>query len=336
MILILQGAMLVFLMIASAFFSGMETGMISINRLRLRHLVRRRVPGAALVQSFLDRPDELLGATLVGNNICHVAVSVTMVSLFTRWLGPAGPSVAGVFATLLLLVFGEYLPKAWFAAVPARRVLPFATVFRWTALVLGPIARVVIAATRALIPVRADMDGAVKTLVTREELVHLTSETQQSGQLSRNERRMIHAIFGLRGRVCREIMVPRDRLVTIRQNTPIGELLDMARSRSVNRFPVYRPEDQSFIGTVHVLDILKDPDHASRAVSEYVRPPQFIEGTTPVELLLPRMRMTREPYMMVTDERGEVIGLVTLNDVVNEVVGSPPPERGARKKGPDG
>ena len=130
---LLQLLLLLVCLAGTAFFAGVETGLISINRLRLRHLVRHKVPGAEILQDFLKRTDYLLGTTLVGTNLFTVTASVIAASLGARWFGAVGTSISDAFITLILLVVCEYIPKARFQAFPARRTLPFANLLKWSA-----------------------------------------------------------------------------------------------------------------------------------------------------------------------------------------------------------
>jgi putative hemolysin len=307
---------------AAWFFSGIETGLISINRLRLRHLVRRKVPGADTLDFFLRNPDALLGTTLVGTNIAHTVAAVLAVSLGAHAFGARGVLIADVVITLVMLAFCEYFPKAWFQSCPAPRVLPFAPLLRFSRLLLLPISIPLMYLVRALVPVRRGEQQKVQPFVTREEIVHLASEGKASGILTPAEHQMIHEVIQLKTKTCREIMTPRDKMVWAPLDASIATLLETARARDVDRVPVYDKDRKTFPGVVNMFDVLSDTDSAAKNLTDYMRPPQFVADHTPVDHVLPRMRVTRQPMVMVVDERFEVIGLVTLHDVLEEVLGS--------------
>lgn len=309
-------------LMAAWFFSGIETGLISINRLRLRHLVRRRVPGADVLQSFLQSPDVLLGTTLVGTNIAITVASVIAVSLGTQWAGARGGVVADVALTLFLVAFCEYFPKAWFQSFPANRSLPFAALLKFSRRVLMPISQPLMFLVRTLIPVGRGEQEKGQPFITREEIIHLASEGKTSGILTPAEHRMIHEVIQLKLKTCREIMTPRDHVVCAQLDTPAAELVNLARTRDVSRFPVYDKDRKSFTGIVSVYDILADANSQNKQAKDYMRPPQLVADYTPVDHVLPRMRVTRQPMILVTDDRFEVIGVVTLEDVLEEVIGS--------------
>lgn len=303
------------------FFSGIETGLVAINRLRLQHLVRRKVPGAHILQGFLQNTDRLLGTTLVGTNICVTASSTLAVRLGLRLFGPAGSLAASVTMTLIILVFAEYFSKAWFQSFPAPRSLPFARILQYARYALSPISVPLMSIVRLVVPAPRQTETPAEPSVTREELVHLAGEGKHSGILTPAEHKMIHEVIQLQSRTCREIMIPRDKIVHVTARMQTRDLVELARNRVFNRFPVYDEEKKKFAGIVHMFDVLADPDSERKTVAEYMRPPQFIGDYIAVDHILPRMRVTRQPMVLVTNDRFEVIGLVTQEDVLDEVVG---------------
>lgn len=308
-------------LLGSWFFSGIETGLISINRLRLRHFVRRRVPGAETLQRFLAHPDDLLGTTLVGNNIVNTVLSVMAASLSARALGPQGAWAGSALATLVLLVFCEYFPKAWFQSFPARRCLPFAPLLEVVARALRPLARALMALVRLLVPGPRTPHPSAAPVITREELLHLTREGLQSGSLTDDEVRMITGVMELKAIPCGDIMVPRDRIVYVHHDTTAEDLKLLARAKEYNQFPVYDRGKRAFVGVVYLFDVLMDEAPGDKRAADYMRPPQLVSRNIPVDHVLPRMRVTRQPLVLVTDERMDVVGLVTLELVVAEFVG---------------
>ena len=317
----LELLLLLFCLVGSAFFAGIETGIISINRLRLQHFVRRQVKGAATIRHFLTHSDLLLGTTLIGTNLLHVVSAVLAASIGHRLLGAAGAALAGALLAALILVFCEYIPKAWFQAAPARRTIPFAQVLLAASWILRPFSFAVNLLLRWTMP-RSDARRVEdKMLVTREELLHLARESAQSGVLTSHESEMIHGVFELTHKTCATLMTPRDKMATVLSTATPEEILALARTREFNRLPVYDPAQQSFVGVVHIFDLLSDESPAGKTAADYMRPPQLVASYLPVDHLLPRMRVTRLPLFLVTDDRYEVIGLITLEDVLREVTG---------------
>ncbi len=316
-----QTFVVILTLVGSAYFSGLETGVVSINRLRLRHLVRKRVRHADLLQDFLDRPDHLLGTALVGNNLCNVVASVTAVSLGVALLGVSGYTVSYVALTLMMLIFGEYLPKSWFQAHPARRVLPFARSLQLFGLVFYPASVVVTAIARVLVPVPSEEKGSLQPFITRDEVEHLTREGERTGSIKREEGRMLQRVLTLARQTCRDVMTPRDRMVQVDLDATADVVIELARSRNISRLPVYDRENERYVGIVYAFDIAADKQRSGDSVSDYMRPPQFISADTPPDEALGRMRLSRQPMALVTDGSGTVIGVVTTENVLERIVG---------------
>ena len=313
--------LLILCILGSAFYSGLETGIVSINRLRLRHMVRQRVKGAEILQYFLQNPDHLLGTMLVGNNLCNVVASVAAVSLGSQLWGPSGYTLAYVVATLSMLIFGEYLPKAWFQAWPAKRSLYFAKWIKINGTVLYPLSRVMTALAKVVMPFPRARQHVNQPFITKEEIIHLTSEGEKSGTFSARERRMIHRVFELTQKTCADIMIPKDRIILVHDKTEAEEILGIARTKGVSRLPVLNTESKRFVGILFVFDLLNDQPSDKRKAEDYMRPPQFVDAHTPLHALLPRFKLTRQPMALVTNQRSEVVGLVTLEDLLQEIVG---------------
>lgn len=158
-------------------------------------------------------------------------------------------------------------------------------------------------------------------LVTREELLHLAREGARSGVLTSDESKMIHGVFDLTHKTCGTLMTPRDQMAVVPATATPEEILALAREREFNRLPVLDPVQKTFVGVVHVFDVLADDAPAGKTAADYMRTPQLVASYLPVDHLLPRMRVTRQPLFLVTDDRYEVIGLITLEDVLREVTG---------------
>ena len=308
-------------LLGAAFFAGIETGIISINRLRLQHLVRRNVPGAQTIRHFLAHPDRLLATTLTATNLLHVVSSVLAASIGHQICGSLGTAAAGALLAIVVLVFCEYIPKAWFQAAPARRVLPLAKLLKTSAWLLRPVTLVVNAILRLAMPRSNARQVENKMLVTREELLHLAREGERSGVLTSHESEMIHGVFDLTHKTCGSLMTPRDKMAFVDVGASAAQILELARARDFNRIVVFDPSKKSFVGVVHVFDVLADDSPDGKTAAHYMRPPQLVASYLPVDHLLPRMRVTRLPLFLVADDRYEVIGLITLEDVLREVTG---------------
>jgi CBS domain containing-hemolysin-like protein len=292
-----------------------------MNRLRLRHLVRQEVPGAQTIEYYLNHPDRLLGTLLVGNNLCNVFLTIIAAKIGADAAGPVGASIAGFLIIVVVLVLGEYIPKSWFQSFPTARVLPFARLLDACSRLLWPISRGLTYMVSWVAPVPKDLDRAGHPMVSREELAHLAHEGTRSGALTADEGRMIRGVFVLKEIPCSKVMTPRARFVQISTDASAEDILALAREKSFNRFPVFDPVAHAYVGLVNVFDVLADEAPQGKRAKDYMRTPPLVAVNTPVDHVLPRMRVARQPMMLVTDERMDVVGLVTIDDVLEEVVG---------------
>ncbi len=319
-----MGIQLFFILIClfgAAFFSGMETGVIAIHRLRLRHLMRRGVRGAHIIHRFHTHPDHLLGTTLVGANICTVVSSVMATSVATAFLGKWGPLTSGLIMTPVLLIGCEYLPKAWFQSRPAARAVPAARLLNMFGYVFHPLGWLVTSVVNLILPSSIRRGHDLHKALTRDDLKYLTRESEQGGSLTPDERRMIHGVFALTHKSGDEIMVPREKMVEVSADTSREDLLAVGRTRGFTRLPVYQEAPDQIVGVVHLLDVAADESGEAKTARNYMRPPQFAPVKTDVDALLPRMRLVRHPIIFLTDAHSKVVGMVTLEDVLEEIVG---------------
>lgn len=309
-------------MAGAAFFSGIETGVVSIHRLRLQHFVRLGARNARIVQGFLENSDRLLGTTLAGTNLCVVIMSVVSASLALKLLGPWGETLSVSLSTFLLLVFAEYLPKAWFYSRPFERSCRFAGLLAAAEVVLRPLSVTVVWLTRWTLPVRAPSLANADPSVTKDELMLLARQGEEAGVLSAEERSMIHRVFTLSGKKASDIMVPRDRMTFIHADTSIPEFCAIARASAFTRMPVFDRDKKTFVGVVNLFQVVSAPSGSqSGTIANFMRPPLFVPAVTSAAEILPRMRRLRHPMALVTDEKAEVIGLVTTEDILEEIVG---------------
>lgn len=320
--MLIQILIILLCILGSAFYAGIETGMISINRMRLRHFVKEGSRRAELIQGLLEKPDRLLGTTLLGTNLCHVMASVVTASLAIKISETWGPAISSVLITVLLLIFGEYLPKAWFQAMPYRRCRVFAKPLYVSWMIMSPVVAVISGVTKLLLPRADSKDHDASLFVTRDELQHLAHEVETGGMLSSRERVMIHQVMELSRHVAREIMTPRSDFTSVTEETTVAEACDQARDSDVTRVPVTDAEGKKFVGVVNIYDLLSTQDTDSPLrVRDFMRSPQFVSEDMPVDDILPRLRLSRQPLCLVRNEQAEVTGMVTTEDILEVIVG---------------
>lgn len=320
-----QLVLFVLFLIASAFYSGMETGIVSINRVRLRHLSKRRNRRALKLEELLKDPDQLLATSLVGTNLANTAFTVVGTRLLVDLTGSArvGGIASGILLTLLILIFGEYVPKAWFQSHPLIRSARFLPVFQVSKVLFHGISVPVIGLVRLVIPApETDEDAARQARITRRDIQYLLSrESGATPDLSEQRRRMVVGVFGLSEKNAREVMIPREQMLQIRSDTPMADILELAAKSKVKSFPVFSDTEKRFTGILQLQDLFERIDEPDLKVPDLIRPPQYVEEEVPADDLIPRMRLTRQPMLLVRDDQGMVIGFVTTEVVLEEIVG---------------
>ncbi|MEI6083004.1 MAG: hemolysin family protein [Verrucomicrobiota bacterium] len=310
-------------LVISAFFSGVETGLISLNRVRLRHEVERRNRRAIIISSFVENTERLLGTTLAGANLCNVTVAVASSALAMRLFGDsfAVDLTTTLVSAAVVLVIGEIVPKLLFRHYAHRLCLTFADVLNAVAWLLAPLVWFLGVLMRLLSRLSGrGEDKPQSFFVSREELKHLAKEGETSGALTTEERQMIHGVFDFPYKTVQEVMLPLTRAVTVAPDTGVQELFDISQRTGYARLPVR--DGDKIIGVANVYEILfQGTAPAGQTVRELMQKPQFILATDRINRVLPVLRASRNPISIVLSPEGRPLGIITIEDIVEEIVG---------------
>ena len=304
----------------SAFFSGSETALMSMDRLRVKYLARKGIPKAAQLQALLDHPDKLLGAILVGNNVVNIAASVFATALCIEFFGEHGELLTIVILTPLLLVFGEVGPKSYAAKFPEK--LSFVVLHPVRAIVwlLTPVTWVVSGISSLF--TRLLRGEEQRPLISEDELRSFIEFGEHAGVVAKGTRKMLHGVFDLGEVRVRDVMVPRTEVVGIEADTPFAEVLRIVADARHSRFPVYEGGLDRVVGVIHSKDILSYLERPGEfSLRRLARPPLFVPEAKPIEALLQTFRRKHLHLAMVVDEYGGVDGIVTLEDIFEVIVG---------------
>ncbi len=319
---VVELVLIIVCLLGQAFFAGIETGVISISRMRLRHFVRQGDPGAGLLQVYLDHFDRLLGTTLVGTNLSVVILSVISASMASRWFGKWGEPASAVVVALVVLVFCEYLPKAWFHSRPIERCRRYAGMLRVMEIIFKPLSLGIIGLSRLLVRGGGESLSSPAPFVTREDLKVLAQEGERDGVLSPRERFMIHRVMELSHKTAGQIMVPVSQMTAVTTETSVEAFRTIARESGYSRMPVRDVEGDRYTGVVNLFTILSGRQVAmDRRVADFARAPLYIDEDMPADDILPIMRRARQPMCLVRNSAMEVVGLLTTEDVLQEIVG---------------
>jgi CBS domain containing-hemolysin-like protein len=317
-------AVLAALLLFSAFFSGSETALFSANRLRLRHLNEEGNGRARVALSLLERPARLLSTLLVGNNIANTAAAVVATATLVRLLGPGEGSIyAFALVTILLLIFAEVTPKTMAARHADRLSLAVARPIQWASVALSPVIRVLSWLANLLVRPFGGHVHPDGPLVTEEEIQLLVRMGEEQGVLEKDEREMIRSIFEFGDTVVREVMVPRVDMVAVEADESIEAILDVVRTHGHSRIPVYHETIDQIVGLVHVKDLLSGSrdGRLEGTIRDFTRPAYFVPDTKRLDELFREMRRKKVHMAIAVDEYGGTAGLVTIEDLLEEIVG---------------
>lgn len=308
--------------ISSGFFSGSETALIGISRERVHILATEDHRGKRLEQ-LVSQPERMLSTLLVANNVVNVLSASVATILFVSLIGETwGPWLATAVMTAVLLVFGEITPKTIAARHPEQFSLRVAPMIWNLSKVLAPIASFFSAITRGLLRLlRVDV-GPGDNGVTEDDIRALAALGQRGGQIEEAEREIIDALFHLADRSVREVMTPRLDIVTLGLPLTAEKVREAVSENGHSRFPVTASDLDDLLGIIHVKDVLQNPrSEAMRDLSPLLRPPNYVPETMSVLDTLGEMRARRYAMAVVVDEHGGVEGIVTIKDLVSELVG---------------
>jgi len=322
---VLLGA-LFFLIILSAFFSGSETGLVSLNRYRLRHLAKTGHRGAVRASRLLERPDRLIGLILLGNNFVNILASSLATILALRYWGEAGIAIAAGLLTLVILIFAEVTPKTLAVLRPERFAFPASIVLSPLLVALYPLVWLVNIIANAFIRLLGiNIEEGASQQLSRDELRMVVTEA--GAMIPRRHQQMLTNILDLEKVTVDDIMVPRNELAGIDLDDDWSDILKQITNSQHTRLPVYRGDINNIIGILHMrnaLDLLHQPDAEKEGKEGLVQRMQkayFVPEGTPLNTQLLQFQREKRRLGVVVDEYGDVMGLVTLEDILEEIVG---------------
>lgn len=315
-----------FLLMASAFTSGTETAMTAATQARIHHLANSGNRKAKLAKGLLDQKENLIGSLLLGNNLFNVLATAIAADVLIKLSGDAGIAYATLIMTVLVVVFAEVLPKTYAIRNPERMALVASPIANLLVLVLAPITKLVqllINSAFRLFGVRTQ-DGLYSSPF---DMVRGTIEMHaEQGTMTKQDRDMLGGILDLSDVEVREIMTHRRTMETIDADQPLQQILEQVVASPYSRFPIWRGGPESIIGMLHAKDLLKAVQEHGRTLegqklADLYQRPWFIPDTTPLKRQLIAFRQRRQHLALVVDEYGDLEGLVTLEDIMEEIVG---------------
>lgn len=316
---------LVLMLILSAFFSGSETSLMTLNRYRLRHLVKLKHPGAIKAQALLQRPDRLLGLILLGNNFVNTfAASVTTIIAIRLFPNvESNIAIAAGILTIVMLVCSEVTPKTFAALKPELLAFPAAWVFVPLLKIFYPVVWLVnLFVNKILEMANVDINKNSQDTLSTDELKAIIAEAESI--MPHRYQKMLLGILDLESATVEDIMTPRNEIVGIDLELPLEDIINQIKTSPHTRLPVYKKTVDRIIGFLHlrkVLILINQEDFDKQMIISLLSKPVFIPDTTPVHSQMLKFKTEKVRIGLVVDEYGDVQGLVTMDDLLQEIVG---------------
>ena len=318
-------------LVLSAFYSGSETALVSVNKIRINQLVEEEDSKARIIHRLVESPDRMLALTLVGTNLANVLISLFGLSLTKNVLPSLNKNlqepITIVYITVLLLIFGEILPKTIFRVKADILALRFAYVLRLSDYILVPLIYFVQLVTKLLVAIVDRGTSAPNPDAQREELRLIATMGEESGNLHAEQRRMIHSLLNFQNRTVAQVMVPLVDIVAIEKTTTCDDFLQIATDSGYSRIPVYEGRVYDIIGIVNLLDVIYS-ENLPETIEPFIRTDiQVVPESKNINALLKEIQDTQHTMVFAVNEYGGTVGLVTVEDLVEEIVGEFADER---------
>ena len=317
----IQLVILVILLGLSAFFSSAETALTTVNKIRIRSLIDEGNKRAAKVGKILDNPGKMLSAVLIGNNIVNIGASSLATVLATKLFGSSGAGIATGVLTLLILIFGEITPKSLATLYSEKLSLFYAGIILFLMNIFTPIIIIVNKLSHGLL-LLLHIDPAKKVAaMTESELRTIVDVSHEEGVLESEEHSIIQNLFDFGDAQAKDVMIPRIDMVLVDINATYDELLSIFEETRYTRFPVYENTTDNVIGIINMKDILLYKSENKFAIRDFLREAYYTYEHKNLSELMLEMRKTSVNIVIVLDEYGATSGLITLEDLLEEIVG---------------
>ena len=313
--------LVILLLSLSAFFSSAETALTTVSKMRIRTLAEAGDKKAITLMKVIEDPGKMLSMILVGNNIVNLSASSMMTTLTMELFGSKAVGVATGVLTLLILVFGEITPKTMATLNAERLSLAYAGVVYWLMRLLTPVIFLVNKLSTAVMFLLRVDPNKKPDAITEDELRTIVEVSHEEGVIESEEKKMINNVFDFGDAVARDVMVPRIDMVMVDVNATYKELIELFRKERFTRIPVYENSTDNVIGIINVKDFLLYDNAQKFSLRDLLRQPLYTYEYKKTAELMVEMRKTSNNIIIVLDEYGATAGIITLEDLLEEIVG---------------
>ena len=316
--------LLLFLILLSAFFSSAETSFISLGKYHYRKLLEADKKKGEKLSFWFENPEKILITTLVGNNFVNIMASVMAASISYNYFHKIVPSlIAGIMA-FVILIFGEIIPKSIAKKHSEKVALLSSYPLKIFSIIFYPFVKLLLFISNLFLMIFGEKIETIIPVLTEEDVKAMIIAGEEEGVIEKEEKEMIHSIFELGDKMVKEIMTPRVNIIATEENTPIEEIVKIISSHGYSRIPVYRENIDKIIGIVYIKDIISrqtKENWQNLKAKDIMRNVYFVPETKKIIELLRELQMLKLQMAIVIDEYGGTAGLVTMEDLIEEIVG---------------
>lgn len=322
--LFFMGILLIIFLCCSAFFSGSETALMAISKLRLKYLSEIKPKRVGLVEELLEKPDRLIGTILLGNNLVNVAMSAVATAIAISIWGEKGIVYVTLVLTLAILIFAETTPKIYAKYFNERVSFLTAPVLKIMTMLFSPIViMITFISNKLLLLTGIDVSKIEKPLMTEAEVQTCIKVAWDEGGVTDEERKLLTRVFKLNDKSVAEIMVPKEKMATLELNDSIEETIENVIKTGYSRFPVTTEDPAKVVGILHAKDLFKIIGKETPvALKKILLPALFVRAEEKIDVQLRRFKYMRKHLAIVVNRKNIPIGLITLEDILEELVGS--------------
>ena len=318
---VIQLITLVILLILSAFFSSAETALSCANKMRIRSLANEGNERAKRVQKIHENYSKMLSAILIGNNIVNIAASSLVTTFTIRLIGNTFVGIATGLLTLLVLIFGEIVPKTWAGSNADKIALAYSGIINILMFILTPVIFIVDKIASGIIKLFHMNSNADTKLITEGELRTYMDVSKEEGVIEHEEHHIINNIFDFSDSIAEDIMIPRIDMTVVASTASYDEVLMLFRKTMYSRLPVYEDTPDNIIGMIHMKDLFFWKDETKFKIKKLMRDLHYTYEKKKTSDLLMEMRSKAMNLAIVLDEYGSAVGMITMEDLLEEIVG---------------
>ncbi|QLY80096.1 HlyC/CorC family transporter [Clostridium intestinale] len=317
----LQIIVLIFLLLLSAFFSASETALMSLSKIRIRHMVEDGVKGAKLIEKLTEDPNKLLGSILVGNNVVNIGASALATSVAVKAFGESGVGIATAIMTILVLIFGEITPKSIAKQRSEGVSLKVSGIVNIIVKILRPFVAIFTFISSTVLKLFGGDLNKDQPFITQEELKTMVDVGEEEGVLEEEEKEMIFNVFEFGDIQVKDVMVQRVDIVALGLDSNYDDVIDIIKEEQFSRIPVYNESIDDIIGIMYVKDLILLNNKDNFKVQDCIREAYYTFEFKKVTELFKEMKKSRNHMAVVLDEYGGTVGIVTIEDLLEEIVG---------------